>query len=197
MKLNKYPNTVLLQILQSRRSECENQNTDPVVWTCRRIIKWIKDIDLKVPLRENSSANGESVGVGIWENISFHLGVCWQSSEQRGSWCHHGDGSLLQLWHHGGSFVYFEQQAHGPSSLEWRGEGTCQCSQVRLSVSVVVLYVSVSNYKCICLNESMSLWIYCQTCLRDSSLMSVSAGQGLIRKSNLWGLRPHFTGKVL
>ncbi|XP_018932326.1 kazrin-A isoform X4 [Cyprinus carpio] len=35
------------EILQSRRSECENQNTDPVVWTCRRIIKWIKEIDLK------------------------------------------------------------------------------------------------------------------------------------------------------
>ncbi|XP_059378661.1 kazrin-A-like isoform X2 [Carassius carassius] len=35
------------EILQSRRSESENQNTDPVVWTCRRIIKWIKEIDLK------------------------------------------------------------------------------------------------------------------------------------------------------
>ncbi|XP_016095099.1 kazrin-A-like [Sinocyclocheilus grahami] len=35
------------EILQSRRSECENQNTDPVVWTCHRIIKWIKEIDLK------------------------------------------------------------------------------------------------------------------------------------------------------
>ncbi|KAI2661631.1 Kazrin-A [Labeo rohita] len=35
------------EILQSRRSECENHNTDPVVWTCHRIIKWIKEIDLK------------------------------------------------------------------------------------------------------------------------------------------------------
>uniref|UniRef100_A0A672P115 SAM domain-containing protein n=1 Tax=Sinocyclocheilus grahami TaxID=75366 RepID=A0A672P115_SINGR len=35
------------EILQSRRSECGNQNTDPVVWTCHRIIKWIKEIDLK------------------------------------------------------------------------------------------------------------------------------------------------------
>uniref|UniRef100_A0A673GKW0 Kazrin, periplakin interacting protein a n=1 Tax=Sinocyclocheilus rhinocerous TaxID=307959 RepID=A0A673GKW0_9TELE len=35
------------EILQSRRSECQNQNTDPVVWTCHRIIKWIKEIDLK------------------------------------------------------------------------------------------------------------------------------------------------------
>ncbi|XP_073765067.1 kazrin-A isoform X6 [Danio rerio] len=35
------------EILQSRRSECENQNTDPAVWTCQRIIKWIKEIDLK------------------------------------------------------------------------------------------------------------------------------------------------------
>uniref|UniRef100_A0A672P374 SAM domain-containing protein n=1 Tax=Sinocyclocheilus grahami TaxID=75366 RepID=A0A672P374_SINGR len=32
---------------ESRRSECGNQNTDPVVWTCHRIIKWIKEIDLK------------------------------------------------------------------------------------------------------------------------------------------------------
>ncbi|XP_016372534.1 kazrin-A [Sinocyclocheilus rhinocerous] len=35
------------EILQSRRSECGNQNTDPIVWTCHRIIKWIKEIDLK------------------------------------------------------------------------------------------------------------------------------------------------------
>ncbi|KAL1269829.1 hypothetical protein QQF64_032118, partial [Cirrhinus molitorella] len=35
------------EILQSRRSECENHNTDLVVWTCHRIIKWIKEIDLK------------------------------------------------------------------------------------------------------------------------------------------------------
>lgn len=65
---NKYPNSVLLQILQSRRFECENQNTDPVVWTCHRIIKWIKEIDLKVPKRENSNANRESVGVGIFQD---------------------------------------------------------------------------------------------------------------------------------
>ncbi|XP_051508456.1 kazrin-A isoform X2 [Myxocyprinus asiaticus] len=35
------------EILQSRRAECENQNIHPVVWTCHRIIKWIKEIDLK------------------------------------------------------------------------------------------------------------------------------------------------------
>ncbi|TRZ02693.1 hypothetical protein DNTS_022670 [Danionella cerebrum] len=35
------------EVLQSRRSQCENQNTDPVVWSCQRIIKWMKEIDLK------------------------------------------------------------------------------------------------------------------------------------------------------
>ncbi|KAA0713982.1 Kazrin-A [Triplophysa tibetana] len=35
------------EILQSRRAECENQNTDSMVWTCHRVVKWIKEIDLK------------------------------------------------------------------------------------------------------------------------------------------------------
>ncbi|XP_067269763.1 kazrin-A isoform X3 [Pseudorasbora parva] len=48
------------EILQSRRSECENQNTDPVVWTCHRIIKWIKEIDLKefADSLQNSGVHG-------------------------------------------------------------------------------------------------------------------------------------------
>ncbi|XP_073723886.1 kazrin-A isoform X3 [Misgurnus anguillicaudatus] len=48
------------EILQSRRAECENQNTDPVVWTCRRIIKWIKEIDLKefADSLQNSGVHG-------------------------------------------------------------------------------------------------------------------------------------------
>lgn len=48
------------EILQSRRCECENQNTDPVVWTCHRIMKWIKEIDLKefADSLQNSGVHG-------------------------------------------------------------------------------------------------------------------------------------------
>lgn len=34
--------------LQERRARCETQNTDPVVWTNQRVLKWVRDIDLKV-----------------------------------------------------------------------------------------------------------------------------------------------------
>ncbi|XP_077460276.1 kazrin-A isoform X3 [Stigmatopora argus] len=33
--------------LQARRIQCEHQNVDPLVWTSHRVIKWLKDIDLK------------------------------------------------------------------------------------------------------------------------------------------------------
>lgn len=36
------------QALQERRARCETQNTDPVVWTNQRVLKWVRDIDLKV-----------------------------------------------------------------------------------------------------------------------------------------------------
>ncbi|KAG7332530.1 hypothetical protein KOW79_004364 [Hemibagrus wyckioides] len=35
------------ELLQARRVDCENQNSDPLVWSCQRIIKWLRDIDLK------------------------------------------------------------------------------------------------------------------------------------------------------
>ncbi|XP_055078869.1 kazrin-A isoform X3 [Periophthalmus magnuspinnatus] len=35
------------EALQTRRLQCEHQNTDPLVWTSHRVIRWIKDIDLK------------------------------------------------------------------------------------------------------------------------------------------------------
>ncbi|CAB1314680.1 unnamed protein product [Coregonus sp. 'balchen'] len=35
------------EVLQARRAQCEHQHQDPVVWTCHRVIKWIRDIDLK------------------------------------------------------------------------------------------------------------------------------------------------------
>uniref|UniRef100_A0A8C7XTG2 Kazrin, periplakin interacting protein a n=1 Tax=Oryzias sinensis TaxID=183150 RepID=A0A8C7XTG2_9TELE len=35
------------EALQARRAQCEHQNVDPLVWTSHRIMKWIRDIDLK------------------------------------------------------------------------------------------------------------------------------------------------------
>uniref|UniRef100_A0A8C6P6Z9 Kazrin, periplakin interacting protein b n=1 Tax=Nothobranchius furzeri TaxID=105023 RepID=A0A8C6P6Z9_NOTFU len=35
------------EALQTRRTKCENQNWDPIVWTCHRVMKWIRDIDLE------------------------------------------------------------------------------------------------------------------------------------------------------
>ncbi|XP_042563623.1 kazrin-A isoform X2 [Clupea harengus] len=35
------------ETLQVRRAQCEHQNQDPLVWTCPRVMKWIRDIDLK------------------------------------------------------------------------------------------------------------------------------------------------------
>uniref|UniRef100_A0A3Q3MY77 Kazrin, periplakin interacting protein n=1 Tax=Mastacembelus armatus TaxID=205130 RepID=A0A3Q3MY77_9TELE len=35
------------EALQSRRIQCEHRNVDPLVWTSHRVIKWIRDIDLK------------------------------------------------------------------------------------------------------------------------------------------------------
>ncbi|XP_073732197.1 kazrin, periplakin interacting protein b isoform X3 [Misgurnus anguillicaudatus] len=35
------------ETIQTRRSQCENRDLDPVVWTSHRVIKWIRDIDLK------------------------------------------------------------------------------------------------------------------------------------------------------
>ncbi|XP_071016628.1 kazrin-like [Oncorhynchus clarkii lewisi] len=35
------------EVLEARRAQCEHKDQDPVVWTCHRVIKWIRDIDLK------------------------------------------------------------------------------------------------------------------------------------------------------
>ncbi|XP_044066773.1 kazrin-A-like [Siniperca chuatsi] len=35
------------EALQARRIQCEHQNVDPLAWTSHRVIKWIRDIDLK------------------------------------------------------------------------------------------------------------------------------------------------------
>uniref|UniRef100_A0A8C5USV0 Kazrin n=1 Tax=Microcebus murinus TaxID=30608 RepID=A0A8C5USV0_MICMU len=35
------------EALQERRARCETQDVDPVVWTNRRVLKWVRDIDLK------------------------------------------------------------------------------------------------------------------------------------------------------
>ncbi|XP_013873341.1 kazrin-A [Austrofundulus limnaeus] len=33
--------------LQARRIQCEHLNVDPLVWTSHRVVKWVRDIDLK------------------------------------------------------------------------------------------------------------------------------------------------------
>ncbi|RVE70372.1 hypothetical protein OJAV_G00063820 [Oryzias javanicus] len=35
------------EALQARRAQCEHQNVDPLVWSSHRVMKWIRDIDLK------------------------------------------------------------------------------------------------------------------------------------------------------
>ncbi|XP_073173262.1 kazrin isoform X3 [Lepidochelys kempii] len=35
------------EVLQERRARCEIQNVDPLVWTNQRVLKWVRDIDLK------------------------------------------------------------------------------------------------------------------------------------------------------
>uniref|UniRef100_A0A674KDP3 Kazrin, periplakin interacting protein n=1 Tax=Terrapene triunguis TaxID=2587831 RepID=A0A674KDP3_9SAUR len=35
------------EVLQERRARCETQNVDPLVWTNQRMLKWVRDIDLK------------------------------------------------------------------------------------------------------------------------------------------------------
>ncbi|KAM7139336.1 kazrin isoform 1-T1 [Macrochelys suwanniensis] len=35
------------EVLQERRVRCETQNVDPLVWTNQRVLKWVRDIDLK------------------------------------------------------------------------------------------------------------------------------------------------------
>ncbi|XP_056129995.1 kazrin-A isoform X1 [Lampris incognitus] len=35
------------EALQARRMQCEHQNVDPLVWTTHRVIRWIREIDLK------------------------------------------------------------------------------------------------------------------------------------------------------
>ncbi|CAJ1085494.1 kazrin-A isoform X4 [Xyrichtys novacula] len=48
------------EALQARRVQCEYQNTDPLVWTSHRVIKWVKDIDLKefAESLQNSGVHG-------------------------------------------------------------------------------------------------------------------------------------------
>ncbi|XP_014001542.1 kazrin isoform X1 [Salmo salar] len=48
------------EALQARRAQCEHQNLDPVVWTCHRVVKWVRDIDLKefADSLQNSGVHG-------------------------------------------------------------------------------------------------------------------------------------------
>ncbi|XP_029911181.1 kazrin-A isoform X1 [Myripristis murdjan] len=48
------------EALQNRRMQCEHQNVDPLVWTSHRVIRWIRDIDLKeyADSLQNSGVHG-------------------------------------------------------------------------------------------------------------------------------------------
>ncbi|XP_066547476.1 kazrin isoform X2 [Amia ocellicauda] len=48
------------EALQARRAHCEHQNTDPVVWTSQRVMKWVRDIDLQeyADSLQNSGVHG-------------------------------------------------------------------------------------------------------------------------------------------
>ncbi|XP_071191071.1 kazrin, periplakin interacting protein b isoform X3 [Salvelinus alpinus] len=46
------------EVLEARRAQSEHKDQDPVVWTCHRVIKWIRDIDLK---EYADSLNGRGV----------------------------------------------------------------------------------------------------------------------------------------
>ncbi|KAK7915917.1 hypothetical protein WMY93_011678 [Mugilogobius chulae] len=45
------------EALQARRSKCEQLSRDPIVWTCQRVMKWVRDIDLK-EFAENLQGKG-------------------------------------------------------------------------------------------------------------------------------------------
>lgn len=55
------------QALQARRIQCEHQNVDPLVWTSHRVIKWIRDIDLKV------GAQGRRMHLWDWTHLKHSL----------------------------------------------------------------------------------------------------------------------------
>ncbi|XP_036390354.1 kazrin-A isoform X2 [Megalops cyprinoides] len=48
------------EALQARRAQSEHQNLDPLVWTNHRVIKWVRDIDLKefADSLQNSGVHG-------------------------------------------------------------------------------------------------------------------------------------------
>ncbi|XP_043918299.1 kazrin isoform X2 [Protopterus annectens] len=54
------------EALHERRARCENRNTDPLVWTNHRIIKWVKDIDLQ-EYADNLLNSGVHGAVLVWE----------------------------------------------------------------------------------------------------------------------------------
>uniref|UniRef100_A0A3B4E296 SAM domain-containing protein n=1 Tax=Pygocentrus nattereri TaxID=42514 RepID=A0A3B4E296_PYGNA len=68
------------EVLQARRAECESQNTDPLVWTCQRIIKWLRDIDLKefADNLQNSGVHGAVMVLDpsfITDSMATALGI--------------------------------------------------------------------------------------------------------------------------
>uniref|UniRef100_A0A3B3D339 Kazrin, periplakin interacting protein n=1 Tax=Oryzias melastigma TaxID=30732 RepID=A0A3B3D339_ORYME len=52
------------EALQARRAQCEHQNVDPLVWSSHRVMKWIRDIDLR-EFADNLQNSGVHGGVLI------------------------------------------------------------------------------------------------------------------------------------
>lgn len=63
------------QVLQERRARCETQNTDPVVWTNQRVLKWVRDIDLKVRGDSTGGLRGGSLAYANGMQINAHFDV--------------------------------------------------------------------------------------------------------------------------
>lgn len=74
------------QALQERRARCETQNTDPVVWTNQRVLKWVRDIDLKV--RGDGACGGDSRAeanpMHMCVQTNTHFCVSWGTDAQAG-----------------------------------------------------------------------------------------------------------------
>ncbi|XP_061893849.1 kazrin, periplakin interacting protein b isoform X3 [Entelurus aequoreus] len=71
------------ELLRARRAKCEQQDLDPVVWTCRRVMKWIRDVDLK-EFADNLQGKGINGAVLVLD-ASFDLDAMAKALEIPGN----------------------------------------------------------------------------------------------------------------
>lgn len=74
------------------------QNTDPVVWTNQRVLKWVRDIDLKVRGDSRGGLGGGSLAYAndMQINAHFDIGEGMPSPGLANSMSLEKDSSLLQ-----------------------------------------------------------------------------------------------------